>query len=65
MQRSTAPVLVLAQVPADRTADLGLLGLLLVERDDLRVNLARTPGRRRPKPRAASGSTLFERERAN
>ena len=62
MQLNTALVLVLAQVPADRTAGLGLLGLLLVERDDLRVNLARTPGRRRPKPRAASSSPLFERE---
>ena len=35
MQRNAA----LVHVPADRAADLGLLGLLLVDGDDLQVNL--------------------------
>ena len=35
MQRNAA----LVHVPGDRAADLGLLGLLLVEGDDLQVNL--------------------------
>ena len=39
MHRNAALVDVLAQVPADLAADLGLLCLLLVELDDLRVDL--------------------------